>query len=181
MPTDDIDNQADTPSTWPPPIYPDDVEPENTSGTNTTVPVEVSTIRWNWGAFLGGPFWAMFNGLINYFWCFAGLGAVGGLLAFGAFGSFYSALYVLPAEILTCFVLDLWLRCQLATKGTSESWKRLHRPKGVQGFLTEQAVWSRVMASVTIVSTILLIRFVYYLVLGIQSIIRAFQSLPASH
>ena len=167
----------DPASSWPPPVYAEAVEPENTSGMKTTVPVEVSSIRWNWGAFLGGPVWAMFNGLIYYFWRFLGLGAVGGILAVGAFGSFDSLVYVLPIEILICLTIDLWIRCQLATKGTSESWQRLYRPKGVQGFLNEQAVWSRAMVVITSVLTLLIVRFIYGLVLGIQSIIRAFAHL----
>ena len=62
MATDDIDTATDTPSTWPPPIYAQSHgEPENTSGTNTTVPYVVARMTWCWGGFVFPLFWSFAN------------------------------------------------------------------------------------------------------------------------
>jgi len=136
MATDDIDTATDTPSTWPPPIYAQSHgEPENTSGTNTTVPYVVARMTWCWGGFVLPLFWSFANrcpvfGSISF--VFASL-EIYCLIDVGTYGLVMDGLLLMA---------DFALRMTLALSGHSRAWRNRRFEGGFSEFLAVQRRWA---------------------------------------
>jgi len=135
MPTDDIDTVTDAPSTWPPPIYNGEPAFVNTSGMNTTVPPEIESVNWNWGAFLLPFFWAYANKNRGFCLAIAILGLLG-----------FAAPSMLPNAFVMVYVIAgfiyLAISMILAINGHALAWQRRRFDGGVDEFFAVQRTWT---------------------------------------
>jgi hypothetical protein len=113
------------PGAWPPQPGGYGGPQQNTSGTNSSVPLEIANLKWNWGAFLLPLLWAFSNGQA---------------LLGGAFLLLFALGFVPYVNAVTGFVA-LGLSIYLASSGHQMAWKARRFEGGVGQFFDVQNAW----------------------------------------
>jgi len=139
---DDIDTEADTTSTWPPPIIRVEEPPrrESTAGSYGPVSREIHLRQWNWAALAFGPIWALASGLPVFGWILVGVFVLATEFLLGARP---------PSDIRPWFVcvgVDVVLRVFLVVRGYPLAWRSWGYPDGIGIFIATQRRWQRAAA-----------------------------------
>ncbi len=144
---------------WPPPLF--HAEPTtpavNTSGTRSSVPPEVLSFQWSWGA-----------SLLPIFWSFANRAPL--------FGMVFAVLLILVFQGLLFFLLiDLLLRLYLGFQGHRIAWRNRRFDGGVPEFVQVQTVWRKWGLGVLIAGAVSFAILTAMMLPGILSIYQAFK------
>ena len=140
MPTDDIDNHSDPPTTWPPPVYTvvDEFGTlENSSGQHGSVPYAVARLPWCWGGFAFPMFWAFANRCPGF-----GTAAIAIALLEVYFIDKPGTYDFVHGPGPLVLIADFVLRLTLGLSGNARAWRNRHFAGGVPQFFAVQRRWT---------------------------------------